>query len=106
MNLSKPTILFTSGIFSHLGLAQKFVKSIPVGYKRVDIVTDTYQEFSIKNIESENRGEPSKVLVKSLRSKMPRDFQSFLMNVENKTRMVELISEYIDTNKAKTLNIL
>ena len=97
--------MFTSRIFSNLGLAQKFVKSIPVGYKRVDIVTDTYQEFSIKNIESENRGEPSKVLVKSLPSKMPRDFQSFSMNGD-KTRMVELISEYIDTHKAKTLNIL
>ena len=95
--------MFTSRIFSHLGLAQKFVKSIPLGYKRVDIVTDTYQEFSIKNIESENSGEPSKVLVKS---KMPRDFQSFLMNGEKKTRIAELISEYIDTHKAKTLNIL
>ena len=59
-------------------------------------------EFSIKNIECENRGESSKVLVKSLQSKIPRDFQSF----DNKTRMMELISEYIDTHKAKMFNML
>ena len=87
-------------------MAQKFVKSIPVGHKRIDIVPDTYQEFSIKNIERENRGESSKVLVKSLQSKITRDFQSFLLNGDNKTRMMELISEYIDTHKAKTFNIL
>ena len=75
-------------IFSCLGLAQKFVKSIPVGYKRVNIAVDTYQEFSIKKTEHENRGESSKVLVKALQSKIPRDFQNFLLNGDNKTRMM------------------
>ena len=89
-----------------LGLAQKFLKCIPSGYKRVDIVADTYQEFSIKNAERGNRGESSKILVKSLQSKIPRDFQAFLLNGDNKTRMMELIAEYIETRKAKVFNIL
>ena len=77
-----------------------------MGYKRIDIVADTYQEFSIKNIERENRGESSKVLVKSLQSKILRNFQSFLLNGDNKSRMMELVLEYTDTHKAKVFNIL
>ena len=77
-----------------------------MGYKRLNIVADTYQEFSIKNNERENRGKSSKVLVKSLRSKIPRDFQSFLLNGDIKTWMMELISEYIHTHKAKVFNVL
>ena len=64
-------------IYSHLELSLRFVKSIPVEYNRVDIRADTYKELSIKNIERENRGESSKVLVKSLQSKIPWDFQNF-----------------------------
>ena len=79
-------------IYSCQKLAKKFVKSIPVGYKRVDIAGNTYQEFSMKNIERENRGESSVVLVNSLHSQIPRDFQSFLLNSDNKARMMELIS--------------
>ena len=77
-----------------------------MGCKRVEIAANTYQEFLIKNIELENRGESSKVLVKSLQSDIARNFQSFLLNGDNKTRMMELISEYIDTHKAKVFNIL
>ena len=36
----------------------------------------------------------------------PRDFQSFLLNGDHKARMIELISEQIDTHKAKVFNIL
>ena len=72
-------------------MAQKFVKSIPVGYKKVYTVADTYQEFLVKDIEYENRGEASKVLIKYLQSKTPRDFQGFLSNGHNKTEMMELI---------------
>ena len=87
-------------------MVQKFVKNIPVGYKRLDIVADTYQEFSIKNNERESRGKSPKVLVKSLQSKIPRDFQSFLLNGDIKTWMIELISEYIHTHKAKVFYVL
>ena len=45
-------------------------------------------------------------MVKSLQSKIPRDFQGFLLNGDNKTRMMELIAEYIETHKAKVFNIL
>ena len=58
-------------IYSCPKLAKKFVKSIPVGYKRVHIAGDMYQKFSIKNIERENRGESSIVLVNFLHSKIP-----------------------------------
>ena len=86
------------------GLAQKFVKSIPSASIRVDIVADTYRETSIESIEGKNRGESSKVLIKSLKSKVPRDFPNFLLNGDNKTTMMELIAEYIVTSKV--FNIL
>ena len=88
------------------GLAQLFVESIPVGYNRVDIVADTYRQSSIKTLERKKRGDSAKLLIKSLQSKIPPDFSQFLLNGENKSRMIELISEYVETNKAEVLNIL
>ena len=88
------------------GLAENFVKSITSGYTRVDIVADTYRDTSIKSMERQKRGEASKVMIKSLKSKIPRDFPNVLLNGENKTRMMELITEYIVTFKTKVLNIL
>ena len=86
--------------------AQKFVKSLPTGYNRVDLVADTYKDFSIKSMERKNRGESSKVLIKSLQSKMPPDFSRLLRNGENKTKLIELIAEYIESSKVKVFNIL
>ena len=37
-------------------LAWKFIKTLPVGYSRVDIAADTYQENSIKTAERNKRG--------------------------------------------------
>ena len=58
-----------------------------------------------KNIERENRGESSNVLVKRLHPQIPRDFQRFLLNCDNKTRMTDVISEYIDKHKASVQHI-
>ena len=66
---------------------------MPSGYKRVDKVADTYQENSIKSMERKDRGDASKILVKSAKVKSPRDFSSFLSNNDNKTKRIELIFE-------------
>ena len=88
------------------GLAWQLIKLLPSGYKRVDIVADTCQENSIKSMERKDRGNASKILVKSAKSKTPRDFASFLSNNDNKTKMVELIFETIIKEKLKLSNIL
>ena len=81
------------------------IKLLPSGYKRVDKVADTYQENSIKPMKRRSRGYASKRLVKSTKSKISRDFASFLSN-NDKTKMIELIFETIIKEKLKFLNIL
>ena len=56
--------------------------------------------------EKKGRGYASKILVKSAKSKIPRDFASFLSNNDNKTKIIELIFETIIKEKLKFLNIL
>ena len=87
-------------------LAFKIVKSLPSGYKRVDFIADTYLENSIKSSEREKRGQSKKILVKSCKSKLPSEFNQFLSNGENKTRMIDLIFGVIEFNKTKMMNIL
>ena len=79
--------------FEHLTLI--ILSSIPKGYERVDLVADTYRESSIKTSERKIRGMSSKVIVKSAKTKVPRDFNSFLMNSDNKIQMIDLIFNYI-----------
>ena len=69
----------------------KFLSSLPKGYKRVDLVADTYREISIKNGERQKRGTSARLMIHSPQSKLPREFQNFLKNRENKTRLIELI---------------
>ena len=54
------------------GLAWQLIKLLPSGYKRVDIVADTYQENSIKSMERKDRGDASKILVKSVENSTGR----------------------------------
>ena len=82
------------------------IKLLPSGYTRVYKVADTYQENSIKPMKRKGRGYASKRLVKSTKSKISRDFASFLSNNDNKTKMIELIFETIIKEKLKFLNIL
>jgi hypothetical protein len=87
-------------------LAWKVIKSIPLGYPRVDIVADTYRQISMKNAEREIRGSSAQIIIKSFQSKVPRDFKNFLTNGDNKTRMITLLFDYFSSNQAKVLNIL
>lgn len=88
------------------GLTWTFLEMLPSGYKRVDIVADTYQDISIKSTERSKRGSARKIIVRSEKSKIPRDFNAFLKNGENKARMIELIVKVIVQNKVKVLSLL
>ena len=67
------------------------ISLLPTGYKRVDIVADTCRKVSIKDPERRKRGCADKVLIRSGKSKVPRNFSEFLQNGENKTRLTDLI---------------
>ena len=62
-----------------------FVSKLPRGFKRLDIVADTYLENSIKGGERSTRGSSQKVIIASCKSRFPRDFSVF-MKME-KTRL-------------------
>lgn len=83
-----------------------FVSTIPKGFKRVDIVADTYRENSIKGGERNTRGSSQKVLIASPKSSLPRDFSAFMRNGENKTRLIEIISEVLRNNSTEVLEKL
>ena len=87
-------------------LAWKLVKMLPLGYSRIDIVCDTYQEKSLKSYERNKRGVSSNIIVRSHKSKIPRDFKGFLKNGDNKTRLTELVGEVLSINKTKVLDML
>ena len=88
------------------GLASRVIKSVPTGFKRVEIIADCYFENSIKNSERMKRGTSTKILVKSSKSKIPRDFSKFLQSGDNKTRLVELIFQSIQDDRVQVLNSL
>ena len=81
-------------------------KMIPSGYRRVDIVADSYIENSIKEAERTKRGTSQKVIIQSSKSKVPRQFHSFLQNSENKTRLISLIKEVVKRRKSEILKLL
>ena len=84
----------------------QFLEMIPKNFKRVDAVADTYRDNSIKSGERLKRGCSSKVIIGSCKSKIPREFSKFMQNGENKTRLIEIISEVIIDNKEKALKML
>ena len=88
------------------GLIMKFLNSIPKKYNRVDIVADCYRDISIKTAEREKRGNSSKVYVRSVKSKVPRDITTFLSNSENKTQLINITFQYIIENKSKIMALL
>ena len=87
-------------------LAFRIIKSIRSGYKRVDIVSDSYHKVSIKSGEREKRGSSGKILLKSSKSKIPREFNKFLLNNENKQKMVEIFFDVLEEKHVKVLNLL
>ena len=87
-------------------LAIKLLQSIPKGYSRVDLVADTYRRASIKTAERSKRGVASKVTIKSEKSKIPRNFTSFMMNSKTKCRLIDIIFDFIIKERACCLQIL
>lgn len=75
-------------------------------FDRIDIVADTYREFSIKSGERAKRGSSEKILIKSTDGKIPRDIEGFFSNNENKTRLIDLTFDYIKKNPAECLTLL
>ena len=83
-----------------------FVGTLPKGFQRYDIVADTYRSNSIKGGERNERGSSQRVTIASTKSKLPRDFPTFMKNDENKTRLIKVISEVLCNNFHKVLTEL
>ena len=79
-------------------LAEVFVGNLPRGYRRIDVVADSYGSVKLfKNCVVGNQAD--KILIPSLKSRVHPDYSSVVLkNRENKTRLVELIFEYIEKN--------
>ena len=56
---------------------------------------DSYIENSIKEAERTRRGTAQKIIVQLMKSKVPRNFNAFLCNSENKTHSISLIREVL-----------
>ena len=87
-------------------LALKMLDRLPKSYDRIDIVADTYRPNSSKNPERTRPGTTEKVLVQSAKSRLPRNFNDFLKNEDNKTRLIEIIEAVIIKRKDEILERL
>ena len=83
-----------------------FVGTSPKVFQRYDIVADTYRSNSIKGGERNERRSSQRVTIASTKSKLPQDFSTFMKNGENKTRLIEVISEVLRNNFHKVLTEL
>ena len=73
-------------------LAEKIFDSLPAA-QRIDFVTDTYMESSIKSAERRRRGMSQTFLVKGPSTKLPKDWKAFLTNNKNKSSLTKLLLE-------------
>ena len=87
-------------------LTFQLIRLLPTGYKRVDIEADTYREVSITDPERRKRGCANKFMIRSAKSKVPRNFSEFLQNGENKTRLIDIILTVILERKLEVLSHL
>ena len=71
----------------------------------MDIVANTYRKCSIKDPERLKRGCAERVIVNSAVSRLPRNFDEFFQNSDNKTRLIELIGEVLIQSREEVLNI-
>ena len=67
--------------------------------QRVDFITDTYKENSIKGIERLRRGTSTKILLKGPETTIPSNWHQFLSNDENKTQLIQFILQEWSSNK-------
>ena len=80
-----------------------FVSTLRKGFKRVDIVVDTYRTNLIKGEEIISRVSSHRVITESSKSSLPHDSFKFFKNGENKTRVTEIESEVLRNNFSKVL---
>ena len=84
----------------------RFLKTVPTGYSGIDIVSDTYREFSIKASERIKRGSSSRLLIKSIKFKTPQNTAKFFTNNHNKNCLITLTFNYIKEHPVQCLDIL
>lgn len=70
-------------------LAEKILDGLPK-VERLDFVTDTYKEDSIKSTERKRGGSSETFLITGPRTKIPRDWKAFMCNSENKKQLIKL----------------
>ena len=68
------------------------------------MVADIYFENFITAIKKAKRYSATNKIIKSPKSKVPRDFPNFWLNEENKTRMIELLPQTIKQRRLHLLN--
>ena len=81
----------------------RFISSVPKGYRRIDIVADTYRRGSIESAEREKRGKSTKVILGSVKSKVLRDANKFMMNDENKVALINIIFKNMIENRVHVI---
>ena len=87
-------------------LAWQFLSGIPKGFSRIDLVADSYFNNSIKDAERIKRGTSKKIIVRSMKSKLPSEFSQFLSCGKNKNRLIELLIEVIKNEREEVLEML
>ena len=87
-------------------LSLKVLQAIPKSYEHVDLVANTYSLVSIKTAERNERGSSSKVSIKSVKSKILRDFSLFMKNNKSKSRLIDIIFDFIIENRIRCLQIV
>ena len=86
--------------------ALKLISCFPKGVNEVHFVRVSYLHNNIKPAERKNHGENRVVIIKSMKSKIPADFQNFVKNDDNKINIIDLLLDYIIKHKTKVLNNL
>ena len=84
----------------------EILKAAPSRIRANRHFADTYHEVSLKSAERSQRGKASKVIIRSAKSKIPRNFSDFLKNGENKKRLIILMRDPIIENKVKALDVV
>ena len=85
-------------------LFNRLLATFPKNFKRVDIVAGTYKPVSIKDGEKDKRGSSDMIMVKSSKTRIASNFNNFLKNGENKTRMIDLMCQHIQDNRKTACN--
>ena len=86
------------------GVAEMVLDRLPKS-SRVDFVTDTYKQNSIKSFEPKRRGTSETFLISGPKTKAPKDWKGFMANDENKIQLIKLLfDEWQKASYAKRLH--